>query len=83
MKRWVLWLLRWLVLWLDPPPVIAPPDPASVDDMARVLMAGADAHERTGDHKRRLVLAGLRKQFPTIRGRDLGFVIERLMQERP
>jgi hypothetical protein len=80
MTRWLIARLQGIIRWLDPPP--PPPAPDTLKDAARPLMAAQDASDRRGEHKRRVVLLQLRRQFPDVRTRDLAWAIESVLQER-
>jgi hypothetical protein len=72
----------WL-LWLDPPPVRPAPAPDPIRELARTLIAAQAAYaDRSGEAKRHQVYAALIKAFPTAKHRDLGLLIEHVVQER-
>ena len=80
MRRRIAVFLRKIAEWLDPIPLAAPIPASRVQE----LMDEQDArwNDRSGEAKRHQVLARLVKEFPTVRERELGLIIEQLMQGR-
>lgn len=84
MKSWLIRVLRALLTWLEP---AVEASETRADDavlaVARLLVQAQQSRDASGENKRHQVYAALIKTFPDARKRDLGFAIERVLQEEP
>lgn len=64
------WLRR-LADWLDPSPL-----PTLAAAAVPLIHAAATLHGTSGEYRRHVVYAQLRKDYPQARGRDLALAIE-------